>query len=77
MFLKEYLKAVCWWDGAGLRPADVDLVEVGPLKDICGNRLANECEVLQDHGGRAALLAFSSTKVECVDGEMAEGDIDF
>ena len=48
MVIEEDLEAVGWGHGAGLGPTDVDLVEVGPLKDLGGDRLADEGEVLKD-----------------------------
>ena len=50
MVVEEDLEAVEWGHGASLSPGDMDLLEVGPLKDLGGNRLANEGEVLQDAG---------------------------
>ena len=46
MVVKKDLEAVGWGHGAGLGPALVDQVEIGPLQDLGGNRLADEGEVL-------------------------------
>ena len=48
MIIQEDLEAIGRGYGTGLSPADMDLVEVGPLKDLGGDRLADEGEVLKD-----------------------------
>ena len=50
MVFQEYLETVGWRHGAGLRPTDMDLVEIAPLEDLGAYRLADEGEVLQDPG---------------------------
>ena len=76
MVVEEDLEAVGWGHWAGLSPTDVDLVEIGPLQDLGGNRLADEGEVLQNTRGPVALLAFSAAHVERIDRNRAEGEVD-
>ena len=42
------LDTICRGYGAGLRPLSVDLVDVLPLEEIGGDRLADEGKVLHD-----------------------------
>ena len=53
----------------------MDLVEVDPLKDLSGDRLAEEGEVLRDPGCPVALLALGAAYVERIDGDRAESEV--
>ena len=76
MVVEEDLEAIEWGHGARRSPADLDLVEVGPLKDLGGDSRADEGEVLQDPRGPIALLALSTAYVERINGDRAEGEVE-